>query len=188
VKQPPPPLQGWSLYDETSSSLWTGATALSFPLPASRPLLGPPRPPATSAPGIYTTRDLSPFYRTAMSFSSRMGSSLSSLICITWSEHGGTQTNKGVTKSVEEGLGLSFPSRVLSTSGAKSDPQPRSSRVVLPSQVNWHTGRMRDWRGAMRLDRKSDNTIIDDRPRSAKYLILSITGLKSACSLRVSSQ
>jgi hypothetical protein len=67
-------------------------------------------------------------------------------------------------KLVKDGSGLSFPSTVLSMSEAKLDPRPRSSCVVSPSLVNCHTEWMRDWKGAMRLDRKLDNTIINDRP------------------------
>jgi hypothetical protein len=43
-------------------------------------------------------------------------------------------------KSVEDGLGLSFPNKVLYASEAKSDPQTHSSHVVLPSPVYCHTG------------------------------------------------
>jgi hypothetical protein len=69
-----------------------------------------------------------------------------------------------MVKSIEDGSGFSFPSKVLRTSGAKSDPRPRSSHLVSPSPINYHVVRTRDWRVAMHLNKKSDNTIINDRP------------------------
>jgi hypothetical protein len=43
-------------------------------------------------------------------------------------------------KSVEDGLGLSFPSRALRTSRAKLDPRPRSSHVGRPLQCTTTSG------------------------------------------------
>jgi hypothetical protein len=94
--------------------------------------------------GDQCTRDLSPFSRTSMPISSRVGSSLSSLIYAAWPENMGAQTGGGVMKLVEDGSELSFPSRVLNASEANSDPCPCSSRVVSPSPVNFHTGWTRD--------------------------------------------
>jgi hypothetical protein len=96
--------------------------ALPFFLHASGPVLEPPRPSAALAPGICTPQDLAPFYHAVMPISSRVGSSLSHLVRVAWFEHRGAQAGGGVTKLDEYGLGLSFPSRALSTSGVRSDP------------------------------------------------------------------
>jgi hypothetical protein len=66
-------------------------------------------------------------------------------------------------KSFEDGSGLSFPNKFLCTSGVRSNPRPRSSRVASPSQVYCHMGQTCDFRGVMHLNRKSEHTIIDDR-------------------------
>jgi hypothetical protein len=64
----------------------------------------------------------------------------------------GVQAIGRVTKSTEDKSGLNFPSSVPSTSKDKSDPRPRSSRVVLLSPMYSHAGRVRSYRGARRLD------------------------------------
>jgi hypothetical protein len=167
-----------SSVDDTLVSLSTirGAT-LPFNMPKPRPVLTPPWPLATSIPRIYTPIDSSPLYHAMTSMSSSMGCSLSSFIYVTWSEQIGTQTVRGVTKLVEDGSGLSLPSKVTSTFEAKSDPRPCLNGVVSLSLVYSHAGRARSWRGAMRLDRKSCTTIIDDKPWLIRCLILSIMGL-----------
>jgi hypothetical protein len=58
----------------------------------------------------------------AMPISSKVGSSYSSLLLVAWSKHKGVQSGGGMMKSAEDGSGLSFPSMVLCTSGAKLDP------------------------------------------------------------------
>jgi hypothetical protein len=55
--------------------------------------------------------------------------------------------------------------------------------IALPSVLQHR--QTRDWRGAMYLDRKSDNTIIEDRLENR---ILSITGSKAGYILGSSSQ
>jgi hypothetical protein len=127
--------------------LQTGIAALPFPLLVFGLVLVPLEPLATSTLVINTPQDSSPFYRMAMLISSRVGSSLSSLVHIAYSEHRGAQTGGGVMKMVEHRSGLNFPSMVLSMSRAKLDPQPRSSHMASPSPVNCHTGRTRDWMG-----------------------------------------
>jgi hypothetical protein len=81
--------RGWSSSDDTSSSLWMGVTALSFPLLEPGPTLRAPGPPATSIPGIYTPWDSSPIYRVAIPILSKVGSSCSSLLLVAWLEHRG---------------------------------------------------------------------------------------------------
>jgi hypothetical protein len=63
---------------------------------------------------------------------------------------------------------LSFDSIPVSIVGCRRDPSPHSSRVALFSPVYIQARRERSWRGAMRLDRKSNNTIIDVKPFLAK--------------------
>jgi hypothetical protein len=50
--------------------------------------------------------------------------------------------------------------------------------VVSPSPVYYYAGRTRDYTGAMRLDRKSNKTIIEDKLWLAKNQILSTMGSK----------
>jgi hypothetical protein len=53
-----------------------------------------------------------------------MGSSLSSLVRITWSEHMGAQTAGGVMKLTEDRSELNLTSRVPNASWAKLESQP----------------------------------------------------------------
>jgi hypothetical protein len=90
--------------------------------------------------GYTLTRDLDPLdssslCRVAILISYSMGSSLSSLICATWSEHMGVQATGGVTKSTKDRSGLSLASRVHSTFGSRPESWPCSSRVMLPSPM-----------------------------------------------------
>jgi hypothetical protein len=113
---------GWSSSDDTSSSLRTGIADLPFLLLVSGPVLSTPGPPATSIPGICTSRDSSPFCHAAILISSKVGSSCSSLLLVSWPEHNEVQPGGGVVKPEEDGSRLTFNSRVLRTSGAKLDP------------------------------------------------------------------
>jgi hypothetical protein len=86
------------------------------------------------------------------------------------------QCTREVMKPMEDGLVLNFDSIVSSTPGSRSVLGPCSSRVASFSLVYSHTKRARSWRGAMRFDKKSCNTIIDVKPFSIRNWILCSMG------------
>jgi hypothetical protein len=111
-----------SCSDDTSILLsMTRGTTLPFSLSELGPVLAPPWLPAMSAPGIWTPQDSSPLYRVVMSILSSVGITLSSLVCTTWSEHMGAQGVGAVSKSTEDGSGLSIASRKPSTFGSRPE-------------------------------------------------------------------
>jgi hypothetical protein len=128
--------QWWTCHCGTaSSSSIEKHVTLPFPSPEPGRVVALPWPPATSIPGIWMPGDSSPFCHAMMSISFSVGSSLSSLIRAAWSNHMGAQIAGGVMKSTEHGSGLSLPSRMPSTSEAKSESQPCSNHEVSPSPV-----------------------------------------------------
>jgi hypothetical protein len=121
----------WLSSNDTLSSPWTGVTALPFLLLVSGPALGTIGPPAISIPGICTPQDSSPFCHATIPILSRVGTSSSSLLLVTWLEHKGVLPIGGVVKLTEDRSGLCFTSRVLCTSGAKLELL-RDRRVMSP--------------------------------------------------------
>jgi hypothetical protein len=140
IEQPPPPLQGVVVIQRHLIIAVDGCHHLALSLAGVRAGVGTPGPPATSALGICTLQDSSPFCRVAMTISSKVCSSCSRILLVVWSENKGVRSDGDVMKSVEDGSGPSFPSRVLCMSGAKLDPGPCSSRVASSSPLYCHAG------------------------------------------------
>jgi hypothetical protein len=80
-------------------------------------------------------------------------------------------------KSPENGSMLSFNNIESNTLRSRSDPLPRSSHVVSFSLVYSQARRTHSRRGEMCFDRKSNITIIDIKPFSARNRILITTCL-----------
>jgi hypothetical protein len=144
----------------------------------SSPLLEPevvPVPfwlPIAFVPGIYMPRDMSPTCFTMISMSSSVGITFSSFDLVAWSKKIGMQDGGWLMESSETKLEVNFHNIVSSTLRSRNIPWPCSSRVVSFSPVYNLAARPCYWRGAIRQERKSNKTIIDVRPFSARNWIL----------------
>jgi hypothetical protein len=103
---------------------------------------------------------------------SSLGNTFSSSDLIAWSKQSGTHDTRGLMKSPEDGSTLSIDIISVITDGSRSDPRPHSSHMLSFSLVYIQAGRARSWSGAMHFNKKSNSTIIDVKPYSARNWIL----------------
>jgi hypothetical protein len=107
-----------------------------------------------------------------ISISSSVGNSFSRSDLVAWSKQSGVHRDKGMVKPCEDESTLNFDSIPVNTVSSRPDPSPCSNRVASFSPVYIQAGRARNWRRGMHFDRKSNSTIIDIKPCSAKNWIL----------------